>query len=85
MIVRVGKRIVSGAFLMIEFGITHLRSSGNSAPRSVKVRILQFACRGYLCILLIDTICIFPETKALCDIVYSALTASVPYCVSPLS
>jgi len=29
MIVRVGKRIVSGAFLMIEFGVTHLKPSGN--------------------------------------------------------
>jgi len=29
MIVKVGKRIVSGAFLMIEFGITHLKPIGN--------------------------------------------------------
>jgi hypothetical protein len=29
MIVRVGKRIASGAFLMVEFGIIHLKPSGN--------------------------------------------------------
>jgi len=50
-IVRVGKRIVSGAFLMIEFGTTHLESSGNYVPCSVKLKMVHFACRGYLCVL----------------------------------
>jgi hypothetical protein len=50
-IVRVGKRIVSGALLMIEFGTTHLEPSGNYVPRSVKLEMLHFACRGYLCVL----------------------------------
>jgi len=43
MIVRIGNRIVSGAFLMIEFGITHLIPSGTYVPRSVKLKILHFA------------------------------------------
>lgn len=50
MIVRVGKRIVSGAFL-IEFGITHLKLSGNYVPHSVKLKMLHFAGKGYLCVL----------------------------------
>jgi hypothetical protein len=44
MLVRVGKRIVSGAFLMMEFRISHLKPSGNYVQHFVKLKILHFAC-----------------------------------------
>jgi hypothetical protein len=49
MIVRVGKRIVSGAFLMIEY--YPLKPSGNYIPHSVTLKILHFVYRAYLCVL----------------------------------
>lgn len=67
---------------MIEFGITHLKPNGNYVPHSVRLKILHFACRGYLCVLY-DWHSLHFSWKALCEIVYSTrtVTASVPFCV----